>query len=333
MLRRAAAIGIGVVVLILLALLINSCRQAQKEQAFKDYARDAESILQDSDRQSDDFFALLNDPGGQGAVDVQNRMAEFRGEASQLVDRAEDTEHPDELDSAHRYLVDALAFRRDGLSRIATDLEAALGDQNRGAATARIAGQMQAFLTSDVIYSQRFAPRLRGELEDQDLGDEVKVPASQFLPELEWLSAATIADKVSRIRGGGGGDEAVEPGLHGTGLVAVQVKPAGTALTEGQAAEIQASEDLSFDVQVQNQGEHEEQDVTVKVAITDAGDPIRVEDQIDSIAPGETQTISIPLAETPPTGRPVTIHVEIVAVPGEEKTDNNRTEYPAVFTE
>jgi hypothetical protein len=114
MLRRAMAIGIGVVLLILLALLINSCRQAQKEQAFKDYVRDVESLVQDSDRQSDDFFALLSNPGDLGAVDIQNRMAEFRGEAGQLVDRAEDTDHPDEADAAHRYLVDALAFRRDG---------------------------------------------------------------------------------------------------------------------------------------------------------------------------------------------------------------------------
>jgi len=327
------AIGAGVIVLILLALLINSCRQAQKEQAFKDYARDTESILQDSERQSDDFFQLLEDPGDQSAVDIQNRMTEFRGEASQLVERAEETDHPDELDSAHRYLVDVLALRRDGLNRIESDLQAALGDQNRGAATERIAGQMQQFLTSDVIYTQRFKPRLESELDEQDLGDEVKVPESQFLPELEWLSTATVADKVSRIRGGGGPDEAVAPGLHGTGLVAVQVKPAGIALTEGQAVEIQASEDLSFEVQVQNQGENDEQDVTVKVAITGAGDAIRVEDQIDSIAAGETQTVAIPLADTPPTGRPVTVHVEIVAVPGEEKTDNNRAEYPAVFTE
>jgi hypothetical protein len=332
MLRRAMAIGVGVVLLILLALLINSCRQAQKEQAFKDYVRDVGGLVEDSERQSDDFFALLSNPGEQGAVDIQNKMAEFRGEASQLVDRAEDTDHPDEADAAHRYLVDTLAFRRDGFSRIATDLQAALGDQNRGAATTRIAGQMQAFLTSDVIYSQRFTPRLQSELKDQELDDEVKVPQSQFLPELEWLSAATVADRISRIRGGGGGEEAAEPGLHGTGLVAVQANPSGTTLTEGQAVDIPAGEDLSFDVQVQNQGEHEEQDVTVKVAITGAGDTIRVEDQIDTIAAGETQTVSIPLADTPPTGRPVTIAVEVVAVPGEEKTDNNRADYPAVFT-
>ncbi len=58
---------------------------------------------------------------------------------------------------------------------------------------------MQNFLASDVIYSQRFFPRLTKELKDADLGDEVKVPASRFLPDLEWLSPATVADRVGEL--------------------------------------------------------------------------------------------------------------------------------------
>jgi CARDB len=333
---RQVILIVGVAILLFALFFgIRGCRAAQKEQAFKDYVRDVDGIVQDSDRQSDDFFGLLRNPGDSGAVEIQNRVNEFRGEADQLVERASDVDHPGELDAAHRYLVDTLAFRRDGLTRIARDLPTALGQEGRAEARDRIAGSMLTFLASDVIYLQRFFPRATQELDNQDLGDEVEVPQSRFLPDVEWLSETIVADRIGRISGGGGSgdDAAVAPGLHGTGLVAVQVTPSGTALTEGGAADIQASEDLSFDVQVQNQGENEEQDVTVTVEISGAGDPIRVEDSIDTIAAGETQTLSIPLADTPPTGRPVTITVEIQAVPGEEKTDNNVAEYPAVFTE
>ena len=321
--------------LLLLGLGVKSCRSAQREQAFKDYVRDTQALLQQSDRESDDFFALLRDPGDQGAVDIQTRVSELSNEAEQLVDRASGLDRPDEVSAAHRYLVDSLALRRDGLRAIARDLPTALGDQGRGEARERIAGQMQSFLASDVVYSQRFFPRLASALEEEELGDEVKVPTSRFLPELEWLSPTTVADRIGRISGGGGGgdDGPVAPGLHGTGLVAVQVKPSGTALAEGGAADIPAGEDLSFDVQVQNQGDNDEQDVPVRIEISGAGDPIEVEDQIDAIAAGETQTVSIPLAETPPTGQPVTITVTIEAVPGEEKTDNNTAEYSAVFSE
>jgi hypothetical protein len=85
-------------------------------------------------------------------------------------------------------------------------------------------------------------------------------------------------------------------------------------------------------VQVANQGENDEKNVTVKVAIRGAGKPIELEEKLPEIAAGQTKTVSVPLSSTPPAGQPVTIRVEIAAVPGEKKTDNNRGSFPAVFS-
>jgi hypothetical protein len=85
-------------------------------------------------------------------------------------------------------------------------------------------------------------------------------------------------------------------------------------------------------VQVANQGEHDEQDVTVNIAIRGAGQPIELEEKLPEIAAGETKTVSVPLSSTPPAGQPVTIVVAIDKVPGEETADNNRGEFPAIFT-
>ena len=112
----------------------------------------------------------------------------------------------------------------------------------------------------------------------------------------------------------------------------VTVQPSGTALNPGAAVDIPARRNLTFDVQVQNQGENEESDVAVRLTISGAGKPITVEDSIDTIAAGETQTASLPIPSLPATGRPVTISIRIEAVPGEEKTDNNRGSFQAVFT-
>ena len=109
----------------------------------------------------------------------------------------------------------------------------------------------------------------------------------------------------------GGGEQAATPGLHGTGLGTVTAQPSGRVLAEGGAVELPASEDLAFAVEVQNQGQSTEQDVTVEVAITGAGRPMRVQEQIDTIDAGQTQTVTIPIADPPPTGRPVTIEVEV----------------------
>ena len=72
--------------------------------------------------------------------------------------------------------------------------------------------------------------------------------------------------------------------------------------------------------------------MTVTVRITGAGQPISVDQQIASIAQGATETASVPLPTLPPTGRPVTITVNVKPVPGEKKTDNNKQSYQAIFT-
>lgn len=331
MLRRAIAAAAIVALLVVLVVGIRACRGAAKEQAFKDYNRDVGAFVQESEDQSKALFDLLEN-GGQSPVELQNTVNGYASEAAQLVDRAKDTDHPDQLDSAHRYLVETLEFRRDGLKGIAAELPRALGDRGEQA-TEKIAAQMQNFLTSDVIYAQRFLPRLDKGLEDEDLRDTETPPESSFLEDIEWLVTGTVADRIGRIGSGEGGEDKgpIAPGLHGTGLGTVTAQPGGTQLNPEAATEIKAAPNLSLDVQVSNQGENDEKNVPVRVAIRGAGEPIELEEKLPEIAAGQTKTVSLPLSATPPTGQPVTVAVEIGKVPGEEKTDNNRGEFPVVF--
>ncbi|MDP8943844.1 MAG: hypothetical protein M3N16_06980, partial [Actinomycetota bacterium] len=138
---------------------------------------------------------------------------------------------------------------------------------------------------------------------------------------------ATVSERLGRIRGGG---EAAGRGPHGTGLGTVTL--AGQALTPGTAARIPVRPNLAVAVQVQNQGASVERDVTVEVSITGGGGrPIEVRRSVDEIAAGAAKTVTIPLAASPPTGRPVTVKVAVAPVPGEKKVDNNRGSFSAVF--
>jgi hypothetical protein len=330
--RRLIAGGVGLLALILLFLLIKSCRDSAREDAFRTYTRDVGALVQESDQQSDSLFQLLSRPGRRSPLELQNAVNGFQSAAAQLVDRTRDTDHPDELDGAHRFLLESLEFRRDGMGQIARELPTALGDQGREEATGRISVAMRSFLTSDVIYNDRFLPNLIGGLEDEGLRRDVTIPRSSFLPDLQWLRPTVVTERVEAIRGGGGGAGPAAPGLHGTALVSTTAKPAGKALAAGGATDIQVSPQLSFDVAVSNGGEHEERDVTVRVSITGAGRPIVREQRLPSIKPGEQKTVSIPLAAQPPTARPVKIAVEVRPVPGEKKVDNNKQTYPAIFT-
>jgi CARDB len=215
---------------------------------------------------------------------------------------------------------------------VATELPTALGDANTDAAAARIAAAMQEFLASDVIYNQRALPNLKGPTEKQGLTDQVTFQQSRFLLDLGWLSPTTVADRMSRIRSGVGSSGTITPGPHGTGLGSVTVKPGGQSLTSGSAVQLKAAPNLSFDVQVTDQGASDEKQIRVRLTIEGAGKPIVVTQTIPSITAGQTATASIPLATTPPTGLPVTIKVDVLPVPGEKNTTNNKAQYSAVFT-
>jgi hypothetical protein len=330
--RRAFAVGGGIVVLILLIFVIKGCRDSAREQSFKDYLRNTGSLIDESNQDSRSLFGLLTRPGTQSPVELGTNVNTYRNHAATLVDRAKGLDHPDELSNAQRYLVETLEFRRDGIAAVARELPTALGDTNQDAAAARMAAAMQVFLASDVVYNQRAVPSLRKPVEKEGLTNQVTIPQSRFLLDLGWLSATTVADRVSRIRGGGGTTGTITPGLHGTGLGTVTAQPGGQTLNAGGATELKTSANLTFDVEVMNQGENDEKNVRVRLSITGAGKPIVRTQTVPAIAAGETGTASIPLAQTPPTGRPVTIDIQILAVPGEKNTTNNKASFAAVFT-
>ena len=335
--RQFLAIGIGVVVVILLFLLFKGCASIRKENAYKDYVREVSADVQQSQQESDAVFGLLRKgtSSGQSAVDLQNNINGFRAEAAKLAERAKNRSVPGELSGANRYLVDTLELRADGLGALARLLPTALGDQGAGQAIRQIAAENRLFDASDVLFTQRYLPQTFKTIKDQGLADNVPIPdvlshPKGFLPSVDWLLPARVASQLTGTASTT--STAATPGLHGTGLIAVTVQPSGKALSTAGTTDIPATKGISFDVQIQNQGQNEEKNVTVQVRIAGAGKAISVDQQIPSIAAGATATASVPLPSVPPTGRPVSIAVNVKPVPGEKKTDNNKQTYQAIFT-
>jgi hypothetical protein len=332
MARRAIA-GVGVlIVVILFVLLLRGCLDARKENAMEDYADRSAELMRESKLEGDALFELLQSEGGTDqVVEIQNELNGYRVSSSERVDRARGLDVPGEMEDADAYLLDVLEFRRDGLAMTANAMRTALGDQERREGTRDVTSAMQVFLASDTIDQVRFRPRLREALEEEDLSIPA-FPREGFVPDLEWLDAAFVADRVNALRSGAGGagDEAATPGLHGNGIAAVAL--GGTTLTAGAGATVQLTSDLAFEIQVQNQGENTETDVNVVVSVGEGDDAIELEEAIDTIAVGEIQTVTIPLSEQPPTGQNVPIAVEVEPVAGEEMTDNNIQEFSVIFT-
>jgi hypothetical protein len=331
MVRRGLAVGAGLLVLLILVFGVRGCLDSRKDAAINDWVRDVDALMKQSNNESDGLFGQLSGGGGTD-VEVENALNGFRIQSAQLVDQADGLDHPGDLDAAQSQLVETLRFRAEGIAQIANQLPAALtdGDQADGAAE-EIARAMQLFLTSDQIYARRVLPELDAVLKERGLSQTLT--KSTFLKDLSWLDTAEVADRLGGIASGGGetGSDEAAPGLHGNGLGTVTL--GGVALTPGGSTSVTAGGDLSFEVQVVNQGENTETDVKVTVSVGSGGDATTVEGVIDTIAAGESQTVSIPLDEAPPTGQAVPIEVEVELVPGEdESVGNNTGSFSVIFT-
>jgi len=331
MLRRTIALVGGVIVLILFVLLVRGCLDARKENAIKNYASDSADLLRASKLEGDSLFKLLQGQGGTDqTTSIINQLNAYRVESSELVDRAKRLDVPGDLNGAQDDLVEVLELRSGGLADITDALQVALGDQDRRQGSDDVAKQMQVFLASDIIDTQRFRRQLFEVLRVKNLSAP-DLPENGFVPDIQWLQPDFVADQVNALRTGTGGGGEAAPGLHGDGIAGVTL--GGVALAPGASASVQLSGDLTFEIQVQNQGENTETDVVVRVTVGDGGDADTQEETIPTIAAGELKTVTIPLSKQPPTGQNVPIKVEVKPVPGEQKTDNNTQESSVIFTQ
>lgn len=326
--RRLILVAAVIVMLVLVVFMAKGCASARKERGIKDFINQTNSIVTQSNQSSRDFFGLLRTPGEAGVTEIETSINEQRSLAADLVRQANNLDAPGELSEAKRYLIETLEFRNDGLEQISELIPQALGDQDPETATEQIAADMQNFLASDVIYSQRAYAYMSNAVKQNKIAGQT-IPPSRFLPSLDWLDPAIVDDVLSRAGGGSGSGGPVAPGLHGTGITGVSATPSGTVLTEGGENNLSGAKSIAIDVQ--NQGENEETEVIVSLQLSGAGTPIRLKDSIAKIGAGESQKVTIPLTRTPAKGSTATLKVEVRRVPGEENTSNNQQTFTVKF--
>ena len=318
MLRRALALGGGLILLILIVLGIKGCLDARANRALEDYARDVTQIVEETKQTSKSFFGKLEDPGNLSVTDFVDQVNADRSAIDTYATRIDDLDAPGDTSHAQANLELAYQLRASAMDQIAEKMPTALGDAGAEKAMAAIAKQMQKLLAADVIYEQVVRPEVDGVLASNGISDS-DLPKNTFLPDEKWLEESTVTDALGGISGGV--DTSVS-GVHGTELSAVTV--GGTELTEGAPVTISAEEGVELEVSVLNSGESTENGVGI--AVTFEGNTIKGE--IDELPVGETGSAIIPLTPTP--SGEVTLEVEVEAVPGENITENNEATYTLI---
>jgi len=330
LLRQAAAVGLALLVLILLIFGVRSCANSRKENAMKDYNRNVTAVISDSDSQvGKPFFQLMNN-GAREADQLRVQVNQLRLAADEDVKRAKGFDVPDAMKPAQDNLLLALNLRAEALRKIADQIPRAQGrGQPSEDAIAKIAGQMQQFLASDVIYKVRAAPFIKQALDDEGISGQT-IASSQFLPDVAWLDASKVADGLGRSAGGTSSATAA-PGLHGHGITSVSVGGTTLAPSPGINRVPAGSGGPTFTVKFANQGDNDERNVRVTIRVSGAGKPISETKTIGQTKSRSDATVAIPLGQAPPVGQAVTVEASIAAVPGEKNTDNNKQSYTVIF--
>lgn len=326
MVRRRIAAGVGVVLLILIVLLVNGCLKRGKQQALESYGHNVNQIAQTSESQvAKPLFTTLSGAGSKSALAVEVQVDQLRRQAQELAERAKGLSVPSQMTAAQRNLLLALDMRVEGLTKVASLIREALGGQAQQAST-KIAGAMEIFLASDVIYSQRVTPLLQQALTAGGVSSQ-PTTASRFLPNLGWLTPATVQSKITGSAVAGTG--AVAPGTHGHSLAGVSVGTNKLAPSP-TPNRVSGGANPTFTVMVENAGSNPETNVKVDVSVETEGKTLSASHVINKTEPGSTSNVDIPVNGVT-LGSASRVTVSIEPVPGETDTENNKGTYLVIF--
>jgi hypothetical protein len=327
--RRRIAAGVGVVLLILIVLLINGCLKSGKEQALKSYNHSVAELVGESEAQvSHPLFAALASASRKTPLQVETQINPLIHEAEVQASRVKGLSVPSEMSGAQNDLLLVFDLRHEGVEKVAEKVRTALGSQSKQAST-EVAGDMENFLASDVIYSQRVAPLIQQTLTGAGIHEQTPT-TSNFLPNIGWLEPATV---MARLTGGksssSSSGSAIAPGTHGHAITGTTVG-ATTLQPAPTVNHVSGGANPTFSVMVENGGSNAETNVKVEVTVTSGGKQIKGSHVINKTEPGQSYPVDIPVeGVTLNVASSVTAYVQ--PVPGESNTENNKATYDVVF--
>jgi hypothetical protein len=330
--RRAVAIGVIVLFLLVIAIVMKGCVDSSRKNALADYGQAVTELGTESSSNVAQGLQILSQPNAREALAQRNALDKLASDSRALTDKARDLSTPGGLEGSSQNLITALSLRADALARIADRIATARGTSRSQAeiATQQIAGQMQALLASDVLWQLRVTPYIRDRAKELDTRDD-GVEDSVVLTDLTWLSAGSVANKVDGQSEQTDTTAPVAPGTHGHGIQSVTAN--GKALTPGQPVTVSAGSGLSFVVTVANQGENDETNVSVTISGTSKATGKQVFSETKKIPQsrkGTTTPVTIPITSSV-TGA-VTVTAEVKPVPNEVNKDNNKQIFQVIFS-
>jgi len=327
--RRRIALGIAIVVLIVIVLVVRGCVQSEALTALKEYDHEVATLVSESNSQvSLPLFTALTNASNKTAIQVETQINQLRLKSQELASHASSLSVPGELESAQRSLVLAMNLREETMTKLAGLIGQALGSgASSSHALTLMAGDMEIFLASDVLFSQRVIPYVEQTLAAKNVAAS-RISSTPFLPNLGWLEPETMT---ARVTGKGTSSESsTESGTHGSALLGVSVGTNKLA-PEPEENHVKSGANPTFTVAVENDGTATSKEVKVEITVTAEGKKFTASRLINSLAPESKVNVEIPVD-----GVPLNVGAKVEAyiqpLPGETETENNKDAYLAAFS-
>ncbi len=329
LIRRAVALTVLVIAVILIVLGVHSCEVSQRNSSLKNYSDDVATLIAKSNQTGRTLFNELSGAGGaSNAANLQTQVNQTRQDAQSQLRQAKALSVPNEMQVAQQNVVLALQMRSDAIANIADQLQQALSKTTSADAVNRIAAEMARLYGSDVVYTDYAAPAIAGALHGAGIAvgqNGQPIASGQVVQNVQWLTPSFVAGKFGAVLPTSQGGKPA-PGIHGHAMQSCTA--GGTALVVGATNTLPANPAPTFSCTFTNDGQNTETNVVVKVQVS--GTSISGQQIVPQTVPGHQYTAQVQLNSAPTAGS-YTVTATVEKVPGETTTTHNTLSFPVTF--
>jgi hypothetical protein len=324
LLRLLGLIAAAIAVVLLFAILVNSCQATSKTDTYQHYMDKVGDVAKSSEARGTELSKILATPS-LTEKELEGRLAGLVTSSGQDVSQANDIHPPGPLRDQHEDLLESLKLRQAGLAGLLATFRKTAAQKKPDGIGVTLSEQTTRFAASDVVWADLFQAASTVTLEREGVHG-VSPPSSVFLPKPKNLDATSLGNLWTRVHGSAVTGTAV----RGTALVSVRAEPLGADLSTSTATMMRATTNLEFIVSVKDTGQLQEANITVTLTLLQTPTIVRTQ-TIPLINPGETKTAHIKCNCTPTFNQPLTLKVQVAPVPHEARLGNNSADYPVIF--
>jgi CARDB len=328
LLRLIGLIALAILVVVLLVVWVEGCAADAKLDRNRTYLADIGAIGNASARLGQQLSTTLTAPGLK-QEDLDAKLGGYAQTAENQMQQAEDLDAPGQMVVPNAGAVEALRYRVNGIRGLQAAFKETADETDASVAGEALLAQTRRLLASDVIWSDSFQEPAEIVLSDEGI-EGLDVPSSEFVTTDDLVSQSSLAAIWQRIQGAS--TDGTTTGLHGSGIAYVKALPAGTPLSTTTETTILVTEELQFEVGVEDTGESTEVGIKVTLTIPKQPDAIVKTATIPLIDAGETKAVTFKVGALVPFGEQTSVKVDVDPVKGETNTTNNTAEYPVIFS-